>query len=226
MCRGPSRAVDVELAQLVRRVVGEDRDPDAGCGHRLGDLGNPDLPDHAVGAVDAAYLVVEDPACPVGEVEDDERAAQERGERDALVTRQLVRGGHLRPDRKTGDQQRGDVCRRRPRRDGEVDLRASERLVRRIGGGDNERRRATDVPRAATNGCDHVRDRRVMDRCGDLNLDALRDRGHRRAGAVGPGDQVADGRQESSPRPAEPEAAPVTDEQLDADLRLERLHLA
>ena len=47
----PISAVSVEPAQIVGRIVGQDRDPDAGCGHRLSDPRHAHLRSHPVGAV-------------------------------------------------------------------------------------------------------------------------------------------------------------------------------
>ena len=62
----PITAVDVEPAQIVGRIVGQDRDPDAGCGHRLSDPRHAHLRSHPVGAVGAAHLVLEDAAASRG----------------------------------------------------------------------------------------------------------------------------------------------------------------
>ena len=99
------------------------------------------------------------------------------------------------------------------------------RRPRRAGAATNTGVAATG-PRDGDERRDHVRDRRGVRRHDERHVDALCERSHRRSRAVGAGDQVADDRQEPPPGRPEPEGAPVANEQLDAELGLERPHLA
>ena len=64
-----------------------------------------------------------------------------------------------------------------------------------------------------------------MSRDDDRHVHALRERGHRRPGIVGAGDQVAGDRQEPSPGRPEPQRPPVAEEEREPELGLERPQL-